>query len=459
MVNVDVLIAGGGPAGCSAAAALSELGLRVLVADAGVDRTKQLAGELLHPSGVRDLERLGFGNPLQRSEVRSVQGFAVIDNAGGAPRVRLLPYGENRFGIAVEHAAMTEPLWEGLSGRPGVERWRPARVSRLTRNDVRGIEVTVRKGDGAEEQVAARLLVAADGRASPLRGLLGISEKRERLSTMLGALVDAEYLPHPGYGHLFIGGAAPILAYEIDGGRARVMVDLPAGTDADGLSRSPHLLNGLPMQLREQLLFRLRLERPLMAANETRLAHRVAVQSAVLIGDAGGCCHPLSASGLASCTRDALALQAALQEAQGDCARATQLYAKRRRAPQRTRIALASALYRAFSEPSAEMAALRAGLFRYWERSADGREVSMALLSTDESRMSVMAREYARVVGYGLAAMAQARAGEFPAGFRRSWPAAWRLARSTLPHLRDTVQGAFQDRVMSASQSPRAGAK
>src|SRR5262249_32948060 len=174
------------------------------------------------------------------------------------------------------------------------------------------------------------------------------------------------------------------------------------------------------------------------------------VQSAVLIGDAGGSCHPLSASGLASCTRDALALQAALQQTGGSWARAAQLYAKRRRAPQRTRIALASALYRAFSEPSPEMAGLRAGLFRYWERSADGREISMALLSTDESRMSVMAREYARVVGYGLAAMARARAGEFPAGFQRSWTAAWRLARSTLPHLRDTVKGDFQDRVMSA---------
>src|SRR5262249_51411314 len=223
LVNVDVLIAGGGPAGCSAAAALAELGLHVLVVDAGVNRTKQLAGELLHPSGVRDLERLGFGKLLQRSGARSIQGFAVVDNAGGAPRVRLLPYGENRFGIAVEHPAMTEPLWEGLSRRPGVERWRPARVSALMRNDDRGIEARVRREDGAEEQVAARLLVAADGRASPLRSLLGISEKRERLSTMLGALVDAKYLPHPGHGHLFIGGAAPVLAYEIDAGRARVM--------------------------------------------------------------------------------------------------------------------------------------------------------------------------------------------------------------------------------------------
>lgn len=250
-----------------------------------------------------------------------------------------------------------------------------------------------------------------------------------------------------------------MLAYEIDRGRARVMVDLPLRSNANSLASSPQLLSGLPVGLREQVLRRLSLERPLMAANETRLSQRVAEQSAVLIGDAAGSCHPLSASGLASSTRDARVLQAALKECGDDYPRAAQLYARRRRAPQRTRIALASSLYRAFSEPSGEMIALRAGLFRYWERSARGRAVSMALLSTDESRMSVMAREYARVVGHGLAAMAQGHADEFPRGFRRSWPAAWRLARSLLPHLRQTLEGALQDRVIRASANSRAGTK
>jgi 2-polyprenyl-6-methoxyphenol hydroxylase-like FAD-dependent oxidoreductase len=459
LLNVDVLIAGGGPAGCSAAAALAELGRRVLVVDAGGDRAKQLAGELLHPGGVRDLEQLGFAMLPDASGARPVHGFAVIDNSRDVSRTCLLPYAEACVGIALEHVAMTEPLWKGLEGRPRIERWRPARVIGITRNDSQGVEVAVRRDGSTEERIVARMLVAADGRASPVRSLLGIGEKRERLSTMLGVTVDAEHLPHRGYGHLFVGGAAPALAYEIDRGRARVMVDLPLRSNPEVLASSPQLLSSLPLRLRDQVLHRLGRERPLMAANETRLSQRVTEKSAVLIGDAAGCCHPLSASGLASCTRDALVLQAALRECGEDYLRAAQLYARRRRAAQRTRIALASALYRAFSEPSAEMIALRAGLFRYWERSPRGRAVSMALLSTEESRMSVMAREYARVVGHGLAAMAQGHTDEFPLGFRRSWPAAWRLARSALPHLRQSLQGALRDRAIAASPNSRAETK
>ena len=42
-MEVDVLVAGGGPAGCTTAAAMAQLGLRTLLADAGQDRRKQLA--------------------------------------------------------------------------------------------------------------------------------------------------------------------------------------------------------------------------------------------------------------------------------------------------------------------------------------------------------------------------------------------------------------------------------
>src|SRR5215468_6198420 len=65
-------------------------------------------------------------------------------------------------------------------------------------------------------------------------------------------------------------------------------------------------------------------------------------------------------------------------------------------------MSLGSALYEAFCSETAEMAALRGGLFRYWERSPTGTRTSMSLLSTRETRMSVMAREYARVVVHGL---------------------------------------------------------
>jgi hypothetical protein len=151
----------------------------------------------------------------------------------------------------------------------------------------------------------------------------------------------------------------------------------------------------------------------------------------------------LSASGLSSCVRDAKVLQEALQRHPRDLAAAATDYAAQRRAPQRTRIALASALYRAFSEQSPEMAALRGGLFRYWERTRTGRAVSMALLSTRELRMWVMAREYARAVAHGLIALPSLRRA---ARARGSFLAtALALIRSILPHLRGALAGAVEN--------------
>jgi 2-polyprenyl-6-methoxyphenol hydroxylase-like FAD-dependent oxidoreductase len=305
------------------------------------------------------------------------------------------------------------------------------------------VEALIREDGAGEQAIHARLLVAADGRGSHVRGLLGIGESRERLSSMLGVLVDAAHLPHAAFGHLFIGGAAPVLGYAISEDKARIMLDLPAGSGAAVVAKSPEILAGLPPQLGQAVMSAAQEGQVLMAANETRLPRAVAVNSAVLVGDAAGCCHPLSASGLSSCTRDARVLQEALRRYPDDFRAAAQLYASQRRAPQRTRIALASALYRAFSEQSVEMAALRTGLFRYWERSRAGRVVSMALLSTRELRMWIMAREYARAVVHALISLALSRSA--PGRSPRSFRAAVGLVRSTLPHFREVLAGALEN--------------
>ncbi|PYN02960.1 MAG: hypothetical protein DME02_24505, partial [Candidatus Rokuibacteriota bacterium] len=77
-------------------------------------------------------------------------------------------------------------------------------------------------------------------------------------------------------------------------------------------------------------------------------------------------------------------------------------FAARRAGPQRTRLVLAEALYAVFVARTPETRVLRAALLHYWTRSPRGRAASMALLSTQEGRMSVMAREYARVVRHAL---------------------------------------------------------
>jgi len=192
----------------------------------------------------------------------------------------------------------------------------------------------------------------------------------------------------------------------------------------------------------------LRREPPLVASNDTRVMEQVSKGHVVLVGDAAGCCHPLSASGMASAVRDARVLHRAMSEARNDVPAALASYARTRRPANRTRIALASALYEAFSGDNGEMAALRSGLFRYWERSPTGTRISMSLLSTREARMSVMAREYARVVVHGLMALGGGGV-RTVRGPGRAIRAGALLVASALPHLRTALAGAFEDRMLA----------
>jgi 2-polyprenyl-6-methoxyphenol hydroxylase-like FAD-dependent oxidoreductase len=449
LMEVDVVVAGGGPAGCPTAAAMAQLGLRTLLADAGQDRRKQLAGELLHPIGVEELTAFGFAEVL-RSEGEPIVGFAVVDGE----RTALLPYGPGNRGLGIEHHALVDPLLDVLEKRGEVEVRRKTRVA-LVSDGADGVEVTL-SHEGRTDRVRARMLVAADGRASPLRRALGISEQHERLSTMVGVLVDAATLPHPGRGHLFIGGPAPVLGYPISAARARVMVDLPLGSTPERIRTEPEILSGVPEPLRQAIVETLHREPPLVASNDTRIMDHVYKGHVVLVGDAAGCCHPLSASGMASAVRDARALHRAMSTANGDVPGALADYARARRPANRTRIALASALYEAFCSESSEMAALRSGLFRYWERSPTGTRISMSLLSTRETRMSVMAREYARVVAHGLLALGTGGV-RVVHGPRRAVRAGALLVASALPHLRTAMAGAVEDRILALPAHVPAG--
>ena len=450
MMEVDVLVAGGGPAGCTTAAAMAQLGLRTLLADAGQDRRKQLAGELLHPVGVEELTAFGFSEVL-RSGGAPIVGFAVVDGE----KTALLPYAPGNRGLGIEHHALTEPLLDILEKRGDVEVRRRTRVA-LVSDGTDGVEAILTR-DGKSERLRARMLVASDGRASPLRRALGITEHHDRLSMMIGVLVDAAALPHPGRGHLFIGGPAPVLAYPISGTQARVMVDLPLGSTPDRVRTEPEILSGVLEPLRQAVLEALQREAPLIASNDTRTTEQVYKGNVVLVGDAAGCCHPLSASGMASAVRDARALHGAMSSALNDVPAALAAYARARRPANRTRIALASSLYEAFSRDSSEMAALRSGLFRYWERSPTGTRISMSLLSTRETRMSVMAREYARVVVHGLMALG-AGGVRTVHGPGRVVRAGALLVASAMPHLRTAMAGAVEDRMLALpAHVPAAG--
>jgi hypothetical protein len=195
--------------------------------------------------------------------------------------------------------------------------------------------------------------------------------------------------------------------------------------------RDPSYLGALPAGFRERVRAALEGRHGLVAASYSIVPDTVARGRLVLVGDAAGCCHPLTATGLSVCTRDAVRLRDALEAAGGDIPRALAAYARARGGPQRTRVALADALYRAFSAQSEEMGLLREGILRFWARSRRGRAASMALLSTHEGRMSVMAVQYARAVGYALTGLVYLRRRGRPGPYARARAIA-RLSRATL---------------------------
>jgi len=123
----------------------------------------------------------------------------------------------------------------------------------------------------------------------------------------------------------------------------------------------------------------------------------------VLVGDAGGSCHPLTATGMTVAINDALTLRAALRDQPGDLDAALALYGRRRRRTQRTRRMLAASLYEAWSGSEPELMVIKRGLERYWREDARGRAASMALLAMSDLRLLSALREMVAVILHGLA--------------------------------------------------------
>ena len=408
----DVVIVGGGFVGCAAAAALTDGRRRVMLLEARAGADPRFRGELIHPHGVAVLERLGLRAPLARAGGFDVRGFAVVP--GEDAEAVLLPYddvaGRPRRGLSMDHHEMVASLRAQVSSRAGVELRTGARVTGLVREGDRILGVETADG----ERILAGLTVVAEGRHSKLRGLLGIAEEVRLLSFTAALLLDDVEVPHARHGHVFLGAPGPVLAYAIGPGRVRMCIDIPASAEKGreailALLRSAYA-PFIPQPLRAAMLRAASADSLEICANHAIHTRRVAGPGVALVGDSGGCCHPLTATGLTTGLNDVQVLAEELNA--GDWARdgagidtALLRYQRRRYRFVRARELLADALYEVFRGAETGPLAVRNGIIRYWQGSARARMASMALLSGQESRLTAFLAEYARVVGrsaYGV---------------------------------------------------------
>ena len=403
----DALIVGGGLAGSATAAALCKQGLRPLLCETGLPSSRRLAGELMHPPSAERLANLGLLEPLLAAGAAPVYGFVIFQGAQDSGT--LLSYSEvpgcRTSSIALEHCVMSRTLLSAVAKRPGLTVWDNARVTAV--DFARSTPRATILREGKTLQVEAPLVVSAEGRNSKIRNRAGIKSDKGPAFRMLGWKIPGGRLPFPGYGHVFLGGRTATLAYQVSRTEVRVMFENEL---EDGKRLPEDLLACLPQPFQADVRAVVRDTPPQVAKVYGLVPRRYTARNLAVVGDAAGCVHPVTASGLAYCTADAVGLAQCMSNFDGSSARIAQAlerYERERHGPMRTRVALGPALVDAFTGQGYDMKLLRYGLFQYWTRRLSGRHRSVALLATHDQSMKTMALEYALVAAHAMGGLRQ----------------------------------------------------
>jgi 2-polyprenyl-6-methoxyphenol hydroxylase-like FAD-dependent oxidoreductase len=171
--EVDVLVAGAGPAGCAAAALLGRMGWRVLLVDrAGVPRPR-LCTHALMPSALPVLQELGVLRPMLEAGAQRWWGVRLWME--GTYLAAQLPRrgAAAPCGLSLRRELLDSLFFEAARTAPGVSVRLGWDVLRPLIRDGRVSGLRLRSPDGGECDVRSRLVVAADGRRSRLLRMAG----------------------------------------------------------------------------------------------------------------------------------------------------------------------------------------------------------------------------------------------------------------------------------------------
>lgn len=425
----DAVIIGAGMAGCATAQAMaladSSSARRILLIDRHRGVSPRFAGEYIHPRGAQVLEDLGFYGPLKQAGAVDVDGFTVLERADG--RLVELPYAAipdtRPHGLAVHHKTLVRVMRKVVRERSQVELcegWVLQDVLRDRRDVVCGALLRDAKDKTKTRTVHTNLLIGADGKASAVRKLIGLPDERQTIGFTVGIELHEAAVSSRRFANVILGAWGPVLVYPIarepDGSLLfRMTIDLPHALPAKGARLVDFLYDAfipfLPSELAEQaasviLARKGHLE---MAPTVNLPAPRAIAAGVALVGDAAGCSHPITASGMTMGLRDAetIGLEAK-RRANVDRREPWLNIASLRRYRNEhdryvpTRQALADAIYEAFRGGNEGARAIQRALFEYWMSGPEARRRSMALLSCSEGRPSVFLTEYLKTAGHAV---------------------------------------------------------
>ncbi|WP_374430051.1 UbiH/UbiF family hydroxylase [Tabrizicola sp.] len=200
--TTDILISGGGVAGLTAACAFGSAGFRVIcvdpappVTEVDADGADLRTTAFLQPS-IPVLQAAGLWTRLE-PHAAALQVMRIIDAGGETPEARLVKdfdaadISDAPFGWNLPNWLLRREMVARLAELPTVS-FRPG--TGFARMLVRDAEALVSLSDGA--QVAAKLVIGADGRNSPVREALGIPAKTTRYGQKALAFAVTHDVPH-----------------------------------------------------------------------------------------------------------------------------------------------------------------------------------------------------------------------------------------------------------------------
>lgn len=307
--RTDIFVSGGGLAGLTAAATLSARGFAVTLADPAPPATDAADnGSDLRSTAFLDparalLDRAGVWDRLAPLAT-PLTSLRLVDSKGWPPRIRgsrtfhAADLGLDAFGWNLPNWRTAGELITALDARDGVD----LRLGRaFAALDARDGSVTVTLDDGAH--IEARLVLAADGHASPVRKAHGIAAARTGYGQKALAFTVAHDVPHDhvsteiyNRGGAFVlvplpdrdGRHASAVVWMDDGPRALRLAEMPAlAFEAELIERSCNVLGSLTLTSPRRVW-------PIV----TQTARRITAPRTALIAEAAHVMPPIGAQGL-----------------------------------------------------------------------------------------------------------------------------------------------------------------